>query len=100
MQQSQFNAITLRELKDTAMSVGYPEICFGDLEVLFNNSLMELVQVRDMLFKSSDTLVKITEFWDALDLGAYSLTSVGMAIAIANIRAKTNKQLEYSTWIN
>lgn len=56
-------------------------------------------KVLQMLAGLDERMNTLVQIWDGSELGNFSLTSVGKAIAHANIRRKTGQNFDLTTWI-
>ncbi len=69
------------------------------LKGIFERTTMPQDEVKDTLILAIPSMTKIFEIWDASPLKSLELTSVGVAIAHANYRRKTNETMDLSIWI-
>lgn len=69
------------------------------LRNLFERTTMSENEVKNLLTESDEKMKKIFETWDNSYFKNFDLSSMGIAIAHANYRRKTNKTMNISIWI-
>jgi hypothetical protein len=69
------------------------------LKKIFDSSTMNQSQIKDTLIKINPLMEKIINVWTNSQIKSFELTSVGVAIAHANYRRKTNETMDLSIWI-
>lgn len=69
------------------------------LKALFNETAMSQGEVKKTLENLDDKMKKIFEVWNDSYFKNFDLSSMGIAIAHANYRRKTNETMNLSIWI-
>jgi hypothetical protein len=69
------------------------------LKPLMDNYQMNATEVKDFLKQQGDFMNSLFEVWDNSPLKSVTLTSVGIAVAIANLRRKTDITADLGIWI-
>ena len=69
------------------------------LKALFNKTTMSQGEVKTILENLDDKMKKIFEVWNDSYFKNFDLSSMGIAIAHANYRRKTNETMNLSIWI-
>ena len=64
------------------------------------NHLLNEQEVLNIIIAKNPGFADLQEKWKDSPLGSFTLTSVGIAIAHANIRRKSKEQYNIATWIN
>ena len=64
-----------------------------------DNYQMNATEVKDFLKQQGDFMNSLFEVWDNSPLKSVTLTSVGIAVAIANLRRKTDITADLGIWI-
>lgn len=70
----------------------------GQLKQLQKQHLMSSDKVREYLTSVRPTMENLCKVWEETPIGKMSLTSVGIAIAHANIKRKTGSNFDLSIW--
>lgn len=65
----------------------------------FNNYQMKRMEVKEILLSQGEFMNKLFDVWENSSIKEMTLTSVGIAIAIANIRRKTSITIDLGIWI-
>lgn len=84
----QFNVLKRKELNHS-----------DNLLQLFDSSLMNDKESEKFLKEFDPDLNKLIDLWNSSNMKHMSLTSVGIAIGLANIRMKTGRDLNLGIWI-
>jgi hypothetical protein len=69
------------------------------LKPFMNNYQMNATEVKDLLKQQGDFMNTLFEIWDNSPLKNMTLTSVGIAVATANLRRKTGISVDLGIWI-
>lgn len=72
---------------------------FQILKRLLNTNTKSQVEVKELLEKQGDYMVKFLDTWNNSSMKSMTLTSVGIAIAQANYRRKTGQTIDLGIWI-
>lgn len=56
-------------------------------------------EIYEWLKKEMPDFVKVIDYWNRTQLGAFNLTSVGIAIACANLKEYSGNELDLTCWI-
>lgn len=86
-------------LEKLTKNKGYSDEEIDKLKGIFNRTTMPNNEVKDTLVLAIPSMTKVFEIWDDSPLKSLELTSVGVAIAHANYRRKTNETMDLSIWI-
>lgn len=95
----QFIATHDDKLEKFALDAGVTPEDVKRLKTLFNSNLMSEIEVKLYLTDLHPGMGKLFDFWDNSLMKHMSLTSVGIAIAIANIRKKIGDKIGLGIWI-
>jgi hypothetical protein len=71
----------------------------NSLKPFFNNYQMNITEAKAKIIEQDDYLSNLFDVWDTSSLKNLTLTSVGIAIATANLRRKTGITLDLGIWI-
>lgn len=69
------------------------------IRTLFNAERMSKEEVKDYLLKLRPQIKVLFDVWESSSISRMTLTSVGIAIAHANIYRKINEKFDLSIWI-
>ncbi|PAW27939.1 hypothetical protein BKC07_16225 [Peribacillus simplex] len=95
----QFNAISEEVLEKDITSLSLSKEQIAQIKSLHTNSLMSNEEAGNFLVELCPEINAIMDIWSDSSMKNMTLTSVGVALAHANIRRKTNKELDLSNWI-
>lgn len=95
----QIGAINDEVIKTLIIESGADEDLADKLIKLQNSHLMSEQEVKNFLTDLNPGMVTLFDYWDNSEMNHMTLTSVGIAIAHANIRRKTNENLDLKIWI-
>ncbi len=79
--------------------VNVDDVIGDKLKILQNSKLMPISEIRDFVLQISPAMAKLFEVWDKSAMKHMNLTSVGIAIAHANIQRLTGERFDLSIWI-
>lgn len=95
----QLAAIDDETFEQIAKENGVEEAEINKLKPLMNNYQMNATEVKDLLKQQGDFMNTLFEVWDNSPLKNMTLTSVGIAVATANLRRKTGISVDLGIWI-
>ncbi|WP_422448084.1 LPO_1073/Vpar_1526 family protein [Thermoanaerobacterium sp. DL9XJH110] len=87
------------ELEKLCASKGISKDNITKIKNIYSNYLMSEQEVKEFLKKIHPCMDKLFDYWDNSYMKNIVLTSVGIAIAHANIRRKINESFNLSIWI-
>lgn len=95
----QFNYISEQELRDTLTKSGYQDNEIQEWVAFQNSHTMNAEEIKDYIIRALPQIKPLFDVWANSFLQNFSLTSVGIAIAHANFRRKSNDNPPLSIWI-
>ncbi len=95
----QVAALNDEVLIEKAKENGLSEENTKKLTNFFNSNLMSENEVKEYLLKQGEFMVKLFDVWDNSSIKVMTITSVGIALAQANYKRKTNTSMDLSIWI-
>ena len=69
------------------------------LKNIFDSFTMTDQEIKDKTIEISPGMEKIFELWTSTSISKFRPTTVGIAIAQANLRTKQGIKLDLSTWV-
>lgn len=95
----QIDAMDNNEIETKAGDMGYEKGIIEQLKSLQISNLMSSGKIR-IILEQNDYMKKLIEYWNDKPMHSMNLTTVGMAIAHANIRIKIqDDNIDLSDWI-
>ncbi len=91
----QINALNESEIDKFDISAEF----INQIKTLQNSNYINISELTDYLIKLEPKTEKLIDVWDNSMIANINLTSVGIAIAHANIRRKTDLEIDLSIWI-
>lgn len=95
----QINAINEEILTQIANEIKINDTDFTQLKKLHNDSLMSDNEIKNELITIDPNFAKLLEIWDNSWINRLQLTTIGIALAHANIKRKLGDNLDLSIWI-
>lgn len=95
----QLNAIDDEDLIEGMTLLNVEEAEIDKIKPLMNINQMSKDEVRELLKQQGGFMDILFDVWDNSYLKNMTLTSVGIAIAIANLRRKTGETVDLGIWI-
>lgn len=95
----QFNSINEEVLLEKCKSISLSEEQIIRIQSLQTQSLMSNEELWNFLVELCPEIQELKDFWSGSSMQNMTLTSVGVALAHANIRRKTNEDMDLSIWI-
>lgn len=95
----QLNAKDDEDLEELCTSMGISKENIAKIKDIYSKYLMSEQEVKEFLRKVHPCMDKLFDYWDNSYMKNMVLTSVGIAIAHANIRRKINESFDLSIWI-
>ncbi len=96
----QFNAIDNSVLENSLKVTNLSEEKIQKMIALHKSHLMNEGEVKNYLLSVHPSMTKLFEVWNKSQMDHFTLTSVGIAIAHANLRRKTKASFDLGIWIN
>jgi hypothetical protein len=94
-----FRFDNLSKLDKIAKDDKFSDETLSKFRKFFNSITMTEIEAREYLFEKFDFMPSLFDIWENSALGRLNLTSVGIAIAQANIRRKTKATIDLGIWI-
>lgn len=95
----QINAISEDVIEDKLKKHNTNIDTINKFKTLFNQHQMNTNEVKSYLEKETSFMKDLLDFWDNSSMKHLTLTSVGIAIATANLRRKTGISVDLDIWI-
>lgn len=98
---SKFQIAALDEevLQKKATQLGIGQDDLNKLKLFINNYQLNSNEVKEIIKSQGEFMQSLFDIWDNSSLKNISLTSVGIAIATANLRRKTGITVDLGIWI-
>ena len=96
----QLNALNLERLNDYFVSNSITSDNSNKLIELFNQNKMSHVEIKEKCLFLRPYMSAVFEAWESSEMKSFTLTSVGMAIAHANIKRLVGEFSDLSIWVN
>ncbi len=95
----QLPALDEEGLEEISKRLGPTTEEINKLKLLLNNYQLNDKELIDIINQQGDFMINLFDVWDNSSLKNMTLTSVGIAIAIANLRRKTELFMDLGIWI-
>jgi len=95
----QVAAVDEETLQKKAKLVGLGQEEINKLTPFLSNYQMNANEVKEIIKAQGDFMVGLFDVWETSSLESMTLTSVGIAIATANLRRKTGITVDLGIWI-
>jgi hypothetical protein len=95
----QLGAIDDEAFEQIAKEKGVDEGEISKLKPLMNNHQMNVGETKELIMQQGDFMNILFDVWDNSPLKNMTLTSVGIAVATANLRRKTGISVDLGIWI-
>jgi len=95
----QLAAIDDEAFEQIAKEKGVDEGEISKLKPLMNNHQMNVGETKELIMQQGDFMNILFDVWDNSPLKNMTLTSVGIAVATANLRRKTGISVDLGIWI-
>lgn len=101
-QNFQIKCLNFEALDEVCKQSGFSHDEVKFLRQLFDKTAMPNEKIKDLIIRDIPLMRELCEMWNAFNypLQRFELTPIGIAIAQANYRRKTNETFELSKWIN
>ncbi|WP_155947104.1 LPO_1073/Vpar_1526 family protein [Pseudacidovorax intermedius] len=96
----QICALTDSHLDEICANNALPPEITKTAKVMFEQHTMNVQEIQTEIVKMCPELEKLFSDWVNTDLSNFSLTTVGIAIARANLKRRTGVDTELGNWIN
>jgi hypothetical protein len=96
----QINALDKSTLENKVKELSLDSSVLSQLNQLFDEDLMTNNQVKDKLIELFPPFEKVNQFWEGTAIKSSRLTTVGIAIAHANLKKNSNIDTDLEIWIN
>ena len=95
----QINAVEIISLETTLNSLGVVKVESDKLKQLFDKNNMDSEEIKNLLTQKYPEMKTLFDCWASSHLRNMSLTTVGMSLAIANIKRLTGEYNDLEIWI-
>lgn len=95
----QINALNDEVFEERAGQFKIDQVAKEKLKQLFETSTMNQKEVKVDLLKIHPRLDKLFQLWEKTNISKFTLTTVGIAIAQANFKRRTNASLDLGIWV-
>lgn len=95
----QLAAIDDETLTKRAKAVGIEDAEINKLKHLMNNYQMNAAEAKEIIKQQGEFMNTLFDIWDTSPIKNMTLTSVGIAVATANLRRKTGITVDLGIWI-
>ena len=95
----QIAAMDTEIINEKVASSGIDESFVPKLNSLFEQSRMNESEIKEYILQTRPELEKLFEIWKDTQLSSLTLTTVGYAIAQANLRRRSGEAVDMSIWI-
>ena len=95
----QIAAIDEDALEKKAKAIGIEDTEINKLKPLMNNYQMKKEEAKEIIKQQGEFMNVLFDIWDNSSLEKMTLTSVGIAVASANLRRKTGITVDLGIWI-
>jgi hypothetical protein len=96
----QINAIDKSILENKIKELSIDSSIISQLNQLFDEDLMTDNQIKEKLIELFPPFVKVNQFWEGTAIKSSRLTTVGIAIAHANLKKNSNIDADLEIWIH
>jgi hypothetical protein len=96
----QFNILNVEKLREQLKQRGVSDQKTEQIIGFYNAHLVSDGELKDYLISIDPLMAKLFENWDKSGISHFTLTSVGIAIAHANVRRRTGMSADLGIWIN
>lgn len=96
----QINAIDKITLENHVKELNLAPSISSQLNKLFDENLMTENQIKDKLIELFPPFEKVNQIWEGTAIKSSRLTTVGIAIAHANLKKNSNLITDLEIWIN
>jgi hypothetical protein len=96
----QINALDRSILENKVTELELDHSILSRLNQLFDEDLMTDNQIKDKLIEQFPSFEKIIQFWEGTAIKSSRLTTVGIAIAHANLKKNSNIDADLEIWIH
>lgn len=96
----QISALNDDVLEDVCKSAGGSDELCARVKELQNSNTLSSKEIKEYLISLDPKIKKILEVWERTTLKMMTLTSVGIALAHANIKRKINEEFDLPIWIS
>jgi len=95
----QLAAIDDETLEQKAKELGIEEAEINKLKPFMNGYQMNAVEAKEIIMQQGEFMKTLFDIWDTSPIKNMTLTSVGIAVATANLRRKTGITVDLGIWI-
>lgn len=98
----QINAIYKNDIKGKCQEKHYDDSLIFKINKIQREHLMNNAMIKNTIIETNKNkdFLKLFSIWDNSFIKHLELTSIGIAIAISNIKRKVGESLDYSIWLN
>ncbi|KAA6340628.1 hypothetical protein EZS27_011517 [termite gut metagenome] len=95
----QLNAMNDEVLENQSKKLEIVQEELNMVKPFMNNYQMSSTEIKELIKSQGDYINNLLDIWDNSSFKNMTLTSVGIAIAIANLRRKTGITIDLGIWI-
>jgi len=95
----QINALNIDMIEKTSTENSYSDTEKNNIIKLFNKYLMNVQEVKEKVIELNPIMEKLFDLWSSTSMNKFKLTTVGIAIAQANLRSKQGVELDLAVWV-
>lgn len=95
----QINALNINVIEQRSNDNSYSDIEKSNIIKIFNKHLMNIQEVKAKIIELNSEIKKLFDLWSSTSLNKFKLTTVGIAIAQANLRSTQGIELDLATWV-
>lgn len=96
----QINALDKSILENKVKELSLDSSILSQLNQIFDEDLMTDNQIKDKLIELFPPFEKVNQFWEGTAINSSRLTTVGIAIAHANLKKNSNIDADLEIWIH
>lgn len=95
----QINAISQNVLKDLCVANNILDTASIKLKEIFDKFTISNQDIKNKMIEINSDMERLFELWTSTNISKFKLTTVGIAIAQANLRSKQGIELDLSVWV-
>lgn len=95
----QVSTLDDNQLKEFCLNAGASVELVEGIKQLQNSKIMTIEEIKDVCISLDPSINQLFNIWENTSLNMLTLTSVGIAIAYANIQRKIDDKYDLSIWI-
>lgn len=95
----QINALNSTITEQMATKIGADSAVTSAIQSFNSKYLMSDQEVKEYLLQTHESMNMVFDYWEGSNLNRMTLTSVGIALATANLKRRTGETTDLSIWI-